>query len=245
MAGPNDEAEQIAMAAATREDGTFDDDAYVQVWHEEYSRRLGERQDKLRREAKATYRSMEGWQRVESDEHWLELIATADLKLENGAFLTERLGGERFLDPELMAALLMLRRRLVDEHAPATAADLMLIDTAVLSYYHLLRVNGWVGNLAAMIESEFFGMAGLQAAFKESNGHQLGRVKGLRITEHVERIGERLVPLMDRSHKMMVRSLNALQTRRQRPAPNVSIGQAGQVNVAVVQSNTTGAGDES
>ena len=70
-------------------------------------------------------------------------------------------------------------------------------------------------------------------------------MKGLRITEHVERIGERLVPLMDRSHKMMVRSLNALQTRRQRPAPSVSIGQAGQVNVAAVQSNTTGAGDES
>lgn len=245
MSGPDEEAVQIATAAATREDGTFDEDTYSRAWHEEYSRRLSERQDQLRREAKATYRSMEGWQRVESDEHWLELIATADLKLENGAFLTERLGGERFLDPELMAALLMLRRRLVDEHAPATAADLMLIDTAVLSYYHLLRVNGWVGNLAAMIESEFFGMAGLQAAFKESNGHQLGRVKGLRITEHVERIGERLVPLMDRSHKMMVRSLNALQTRRQRPAPSVSIGQAGQVNVAAVQSNTTGAGDES
>jgi hypothetical protein len=147
MSGPNDEAVQIAKAAATGEDGTFDDDTFAQVWHEEYSRRLGERQGKLRREAKATYRSMEGWQRVERHEHWLELIATADLKLENGAFLTERLGGERFLDPELMAALLMLRRRLVDEHAPATAADLMLIDTAVLSYYHLLRVTGWVGNL--------------------------------------------------------------------------------------------------
>jgi hypothetical protein len=88
-----------------------------------------------------------------------------------------------------------------------------------------------------MLEHEFFGTVGLQAAFKESNGHQLGRVKGLRITEHVERIGERLMPLMDRSHRMMVRSLNTLQTRRQRPPPNVSIGQAGQVNVAAVQAN--------
>jgi hypothetical protein len=244
MSGPNDEAAQIATAAATRDDGTFDDDTYVQVWNEEYSRRLGERQDKLRLEAKATYRSMEGWQRVESDEHWLELIAAADQNLDSGAFLTERLGGERFLDPELMAALLMLRRRLVDEHAPASTADLMLIDTAVLSYYHLLRVTGWVGDLAAMLEHEFFGMVGLQAAFKESNGHQLGRVKGLRITEHVERIGERLMPLIDRSHKMMVQSLNTLQTRRQRPAPNVNIGQAGQVNVGQQQVNTTGAHDE-
>jgi hypothetical protein len=232
MAGPQDEAVQIAMAAATQEDGTLDDETYLRVWNEEYTRLLAERHEKLRRDARATYRAMEGWQRVESEEHWLEMLRTADQNLESGAFLTERLGGERYLDPELMAALLALRRRLLDDHAPAGAADLLLIDTAVLSYYHLLRVNGWVGNLAAMLESEFFGMAGLSAAFKESHGHQLGRVKGLRVTEHVERIGEQLVPLMVRSHRMMLRSLNALQTRRQRPAPNVSIGQAGQVNVA-------------
>jgi hypothetical protein len=133
---------------------------------------------------------------------------------------SRRLGGHRFLDPELMVALLMLRRLPMDEHAPATAADMLLIDTAVLSYFHLLRVNGWVGNLAAMVEIEFFGNVGLQTAFKVSNGHQLGRVKGLRITEHVERIGEQLMPLMDRSHRMMLRSLNAFHARRHRHGPS-------------------------
>ena len=30
----------------------------------------------------------------------------------------------------------------------------MLIDVAVLSYYHTLRINGWVGNLATEIAPE-------------------------------------------------------------------------------------------
>lgn len=244
VSGPDDEAVEIAMAAATRDDGTLDDETYVRVWNEEYSRRLTERHEKLRGDARAVYRAMEGWQRVESDEHWLAMVETADRHLENGLFLIGRLGGERFLDPELVATLLVLRRQLIDDHAPATASDVLLIDTALLSYYHVLRVNGWIGDLAAMVEHEFFGTVGLQAAFTEANGHQLGRVKGLRVTERVERIGEQLLPLMDRSHRMMLRSLNALHARRQKPAPNVSIGRAGQVNVGAQQTNTNGSRDE-
>ena len=59
-----------------------------------------------------------------------------------------------------MAVLLVLRRRLIDEHGATTAAELMLIDVAVLSYYHTLRINGWIGNFAPLIESEFFGTSG-------------------------------------------------------------------------------------
>ena len=45
------------------------------------------------------------------------------------------------------------------------------------------------------------------------------------------------MPLLDRSNRMMLRNLKALQARRQPPVPSVSIGQAGQVNVAAVQAN--------
>src|SRR5687768_11248522 len=140
MAGPRDEAVEIATAAASCEDGTFDDDTYVRVWNEEYSRRLAERQERLRRDAKAGYGVMEGGQRVESPEHWQELVETADDQLATGLFLIERLGGERFLQPELVAALVVLRRHLLDEHAPASAADMLLIDTALIAYYHQLRI---------------------------------------------------------------------------------------------------------
>jgi hypothetical protein len=33
----------------------------------------------------------------------------------------------------------------------------MLVDLALLSYYHALRVQRWTGDLAVRIEHEFFG----------------------------------------------------------------------------------------
>ena len=46
-------------------------------------------------------------------------------------FLIDRLRAERFLDPDMMATLLVLRRRLIDEYGTESAADLTLIDVAV------------------------------------------------------------------------------------------------------------------
>jgi hypothetical protein len=34
---------------------------------------------------------------------------------------------------------------------------MMLVDLALLSYYHALRVQRWTGDLAVRIEHEFFG----------------------------------------------------------------------------------------
>ena len=46
----------------------------------------------------------------------------------------------------------------------------------------------------------------------------------------MERIPEQLLPLLDRSNRVMLRNLKALQARREGPAPSVSIGAAQQVN---------------
>ena len=53
----------------------------------------------------------------------------------------------------------------------------------------------------------------------------------------VERLGQQLVPLLDRSNRMMLRNLKARRERGRTPAPSVSIGSAGQVNVAAQQVN--------
>jgi len=52
---------------------------------------------------------------------------------------------------------------------------MMLVDMAVLAYYNVLRVQGWVGNMALHVEHEFFGQASPAAKF----GQQYGRVEGL------------------------------------------------------------------
>lgn len=232
-------AEEEALAAVTQPDGSHDFEAYRAA----YERGLAERHQKLLTEARASFRAMNGWAMVKSQEEWQETVRKAAEDLDTGGFLLDRLGAERHLDPQLMAVLLVLRRRLIDEHGATTAAELMLIDVAVLSYYHTLRINGWIGNFAALIESEFFGTESLHAKLQDRYGRADHRINGLRVDDHVNRIGEQLLPLLDRCNRMMLRNLKALKTLREGPAPSVSIGSAGQVNVAASQVNATGAAD--
>ena len=115
----------------------------------------------------------------------------------------------------------------------------MLIDSAVLAYYHQLRVNGWIGDLAVWLEREFFRMDGLTAKLRDRHGSGAGEIRGLKAEDLVGQLVERLMPLLDRSNRMLIRNLKMLKTMREGPAPSVSIGSAGQVNVAQAQVNTS------
>jgi hypothetical protein len=235
------EAWEIACSEATGADGTVDETRRFAVYKAEYERRIAERREKLTRDMQAVFRSMDGWARLESLEAWHEMVAKAADDIESGQFLIDRLGAERYLDPELAAALLVLRRSLIDEYGAESAADIMLIDVSVISYFHTLRINGWIGNLAAEMESELFGTQGLGV---EVDGKRRStwdvKIKGLRVVTIIGRLGEQILPLLDRSNRTMIRNLKALDARRQPSIPNVSIGQAGQVNVAAVQTNQAG-----
>jgi hypothetical protein len=232
------EAWEIACAEATGADGTIDEPRRFEVYKAEYERRVAERRQKLTNDMRAVFRAMDGWARVESEEQWWEIVRKADDDLESSLFFLDRLGAERYLDPELAAVLLVLRRRLIDEYGAESAADIMLIDVAVISYYQTLRMNGWVGNLAGQLEAEFFGTEGLSVVVDGKRRSTWDvRIKGLRVVELLHRLDEQILPLLDRSNRMMIRNLKVLQARRQAPAPTVSIGQAGQVNVAAAQEN--------
>jgi hypothetical protein len=232
------EAWEIACAEATAPDGSVDDARRFEVFKAEYERRIAERRVKLTRDARAVFRAMDGWARVESADAWQATVEQAAEDLEAGNFLIDRLGAERYVDPELMAALLVLRRRLIDEYGAESAADMMLIDAAVLSYHHTLRVNGWIGNLQAEVESELFGTQGLGVVVDGKRRSTWDvKIKGLRVVELLHRLDEQILPLLDRSNRMMIRNLKALQDRRRPAMPSVSIGQAVQVNVAAIQSN--------
>jgi hypothetical protein len=126
--------------------------------------------------------------------------------------------------------VLGLRRRLVEEHGATTAAELMLVDSAVLAYYHQLRINGWLGDLAGWLEREFFAKPSLSATTAGNYGREVDQVRGLTVEDIVERIIEQLMPLLDRSNRMLLRNLKALKSMREAPTPTVSIGSAGQVN---------------
>ena len=230
---PSAEREAIEAARAAAAVGENELEAYQAA----YDRALAERHERLKKEACASYRAMDGWSKVKSQEEWEQIYLEAGEEFDNGAFLLGRLGAERYLDPQLTAVLLRLRRRLIAEHGAETAAELLQVDSVLLAYYQQMRINGWLSDMAGWMEREFFAKDTLTATIpgERDRGHTL--VRGLSLDYVVERIVERIAPLLDRSNRMMIRNLKALRAMREGPVPSVSIASAGQVNVAAAQVN--------
>jgi hypothetical protein len=201
-------------------------DAELEAGYREWKAEREQRARQLRRDARAVFHAMEGWQRVTTPEAWQETCDRAGQDYRNGRFSIEQLGAGRHLDPTLMATLWGLRQQLVAEGGK-TAAEGMLADVAVTAYYNSVRIQRWIGDLAVAIEREFFGEDGPTARFEARHG----RVDGLVVERQLERLAEELLPLQERANRMLLRNLKALAELRRAPAPSVAIGQAGQVNL--------------
>lgn len=213
--------------AITKEQADEIDAAWA-AWRAERDRRVAQ----LRRDARAVYKAVAGWGRVEGEAGWVRTCEEAHDAYGSGRFLIERLGAEHLLEPELMATLWGLRQALAAEGS-GTASEAMLVDLTVLAYYNALRLQGWIGDLAIGIEHEFFGEEGPTATFER----RYGRASGLVVEERLARLGEQLLPLQERANRMMIRNLRVLLEQRRKPVPSVAIGKAGQVNVASQQVN--------
>jgi hypothetical protein len=179
----------------------------------------------LRRQARGHFDVIKGRRGAYSEASWEQAFRKAKIDYDTGRFLIQRLGAERHLDLQLVATLIQLREELLEGIENPTAADKMLADTAVAAYRNFLRIQGWIGSLCLVIERELFG----QEPVSESNGATVGE----RIEREMHQLEQTLMPLLDRAHRTLVRSLDRLEARRSRGGPQaqVSIGHAGQVNV--------------
>jgi hypothetical protein len=110
----------------------------------------------------------------------------------------------------------------------------MVIDLAVMTYYNALRIQGWIGDLALVIEQELFAEDALKVKLRQRYGAQFD---GFAVEEHLQRLKEQLLPVCERVNRQLLQNLQALQRPRLGPLPTVAIGQAGQVNVAQQQVN--------
>jgi hypothetical protein len=186
---------------------------------DEYQRRIKEQQKRqfqiLKDEARALFGMLDGRPGVRSPADLQKLLEKAGDEIGNGRFIVRCLGAERYLDAGTVAALITLRQNLIAGiRRPTAAADMMIIDTALIAYYNFLRVQGWIGNLSLIFERELFG----QAALNEIHGPELGD----RLREQLERLSEVILPLQDRAHRMMIRSLAQLPTAVPPKAPSQS-----------------------
>jgi hypothetical protein len=177
-------------------------------------------------------RAMRCWRDVGTVEAWRTACGDAPKRYESGRFLLERLGAERFLDPQLMATLWQLRQGLLEAYGAESPAMTMVIDLAVITYANALRVQGWIGDLSLVIEQELFGEDSLRVKLCQQYGNQ---VDGFTVEEALRRLREQLLPLCERMNRQLLQNLQALKRRGPGSLPMVAIGRAGQVNVAQQQ----------
>jgi hypothetical protein len=158
--------------------------------------------NRLKDGSRAIFGQVQGRPGVYSPEKWAQMLEKAGDDIGNGRFIVRQLGAERYLDPETVAVLITLRQNLLADIPKVTTVDIMMVDAAVIAYYNMLRTQGWIGNLSLVVERELFG----QAPLNEIHGPQIGE----EIKKDLRHLAETMLPLQDRAHKMMIRSLAAL-----------------------------------
>jgi hypothetical protein len=186
----------------------------------------------LRKNARAVMRAFEGWGQIHGVEAWQVACEDAADRYQSGRFLLERLGAERFLDPQLMATLWQLRQGLMEEYGAESPAMTMVIDLAVMTYANALRVQGWMGDLALVIEGELFGEDSPKVMLRQQYG---ALFDGFVVEEALRRLREQLLPLFERVNRQLLQNLQALQRHPRGALPTVAIGRARQVNIGQQQ----------
>ena len=179
----------------------------------------------LKRQARGTFEAIKGRRGATNEAYWQEVVVKAKLDYDSGNFLMGRIGACRQLDLPLVAALLQLRQELLGDIDNPTASDKMLADTAIVAYQNFLRIQGVIGSLCLEFQRDLFGQRSLDAV--------LGPTEAAAVVAQVERLEQTLMPALDRAHRMLIRTLDRLEARKSgKPSAAISIGSAGQVNVA-------------
>ena len=177
-------------------------------------------------------RAFEGWGQIHSVEEWQATCEDAAKCYRSGRFLLERLGAERFLDPQLMATLWQLRQGLLEEYGAASPTVTLFVDLALMAYANALRVQGRMGDLALVIDHELFAEDSLKVKLRQQYGPHFD---GFAVEEQLRRLREQLLPLFERVNRQLLQNLQGLQRGHPASSPMVAIGRARNVYVAQQQ----------
>lgn len=182
------------------------------------------------------------WAGIRSQEDWDKFKQKTSEDYVNGRFFMERIGRYREVDPTLAATLLNMRQAWIKEYDIKTVPEFVLLDMAMVSCYHYLRINTEIGDLEGSIEWSYF----IQDAPTKTTTRKEGNERTFYTTEKMEnrarledlvdRLKENLLPLLDRFNRMFIRNQKALRDLK-RTNIQLNIGQVGQLNIAEKQIN--------
>lgn len=151
-------------------------------------------------------RTHSGWSEITSREDWERVYDLAEEDYYNGDFLIEQLGGQRYLEPSVALAILVLREGLIEQLEIRSAFEYMMMDMALIAYYNTLRAQRMLGDLATQIERELF--QGDSLSVNLSKGGRI--VDDFKVEEMLNRASDKLQAQIERANQMMIRNIKTL-----------------------------------
>jgi len=203
----------------------------IEARHREHREHLDRVYDELLLDAQACGRAMQFSPGLDHPAEWQDIASRSLDDYRGGRALMDHLGAARLLDPATTGMLLAIRRGLIEENNATSIAEYVLIDMAVIAFANAMRLQSIVGNTSLVIEGEMFGQPTLRAKWENVHGGRPPEIKGLAVDEHVAKLRDSIMPLVERFHRMGRESIDALV--RMRLAPAISVERAAPVTIVL------------
>jgi hypothetical protein len=198
---------------------------------EKLNKALDERAKELMRRCDLDYISKIEWANIKTQNEWNNAKQQSTRNYFSGNFLIDSIGGAKNNHPEWVAVLLQLRIGWIDEYQLQTIPELIILDFALISYFHYLKLNNIIGNLEWATSFEFFDQDNPKIKYdKKLNPKEFSS------EEHVQKMTDSLLPSLDRFNKMFLRNLKALRDLKRSNAV-LNIGKVDQINIGERQVN--------
>jgi hypothetical protein len=184
-----------------------------------------------------SYRHYLEWSGIDSQEEFDKKRKETAENYCNGNFFLERIGRLRSVDDSLTLTVLFLRKQWIREYEVETIPEFILLDMAMVSYFHFIRLNEDVNNALANIEWQMFALDA-PMFMKNSYGDRLSSERNDKAVaeEIAHNLQEVLQPVLDKFNRMFIRNLKAMRDLR-RGNIQLNIGNVGQLNVGDKQIN--------
>ncbi len=189
--------------------------------------------------------------RYKSSMEWSGILDQAglDKKLQeaaegyrNGNFFLERIGRYRDVDTELTMTVMHLRNDWIEQYDIKTAPEFMLLDAAMMSYFHFIRLNEVINNITADLEWDIFALD--VPEFHRTRFGINGEKRDKAISEELaRRLHEVLQPVLDQYNRMLIRNMKALRDWK-RTSIQLNIGSISQMNIGDKQINVDNGGND-
>ena len=191
---------------------------------------------KEKRNCSLEWRQSHEWSGIFSQDQLNKKYQEAVADYQSGNFFMKRIGRYGHVDSPLTLTVFHMRQEWIDEYDVKTVPEFLILDMAMTSYFHFLRLNEQVNNILANIEWEMFALD----APRSTDSYWVSddtRKQDRKVAEELaHRLAESLQPVIDQFNRMFIRNLKALRDLRK---SNVllNIEKVGQVNIGDKQIN--------